>query len=286
MRKEYIKVSILIIIFLLFYSFFGTFNLNEYGKINNSQDFSFHFNTIKTKNFSNYPPLYHFLFSVIPLNELQFYLINLILICVVIPLLIFSITKKAYSVAVYFCLTSLPHTLIYGATYPHTLILIFFLLYLKNKKLFFPLLILATLTHKSGLMLFISIFLIELIILFYENFKLKMDSVFLSTGFLIGTKITGIKEIILILTNLIPLPLIYFSKTIKDNKLLLLISILSLITATLNDIRAISIMQTALILNFKMKKEIIKPMLILFSVLTIYYLINYGIATIKLIIFT
>jgi len=282
MRKEYIKVSILILIFFLFYSFFGFYNLTEFGKINNSQDFNFHFNTIQNKDFSNYPPLYHFVLSLIPLTAFQFYLINLILICVIIPLLLFKITKKSLNVIGYFCLTSLPHILIFGATFPHALVLVFFLIYLIEKRLFPLLIILATLTHKSGLMLFIGITGIEVLLSLWDYKKIKFDS-FFSVFYLLGERLDTFKNAITVLLNAVPLPLIYFSKKIIDNPLLLFLSITALITAITTDIRAISIIQISLLLSFQTTKKQEKLLIKLFAVYTIYYLINFGLTTIRII---
>lgn len=282
MRKEYIKVSVLILIFLMFYSFFGYFNLINFGKINNSQDFNFHFNTIKTKNFNDYPPLYHFVFSLIPLNEFQFYFINLILICIVIPLLLFKITKKSIVVAGYFCLTSLPHILIFGATFPHTLILIYFLIYLIEKRLLLLLIVLAMFTHKSGLLFFLAIIVIEFLITIYNYKKIQYNN-FFPVFYLVGERLDTIKNYIIVLLNSVPIPLIYFSRKILFKPFFLFISLIALFTAITNDIRAITIIQICLLLNFEATKKQEKLLIKLFFVYTIYYLINFGITTIRII---
>lgn len=283
MRKEYIKVSVLILIFFLFYGFFGVSNYVNYGKINNSQDFFFHFNSIKERNTGNYPFFYHFVSVPFAFNEISFYLYNLILIIIIIPILLFYLTKNFFSVCAYFALTNLPHLMIFGATYPQALIIIFFLLYLIDKNLFLPLLFFATFTHKSGLMFFLAIALIEFFVLIYKNFKLKFNSVFLS-GFLIGSRITGIKEILSAILTFVPLPLIYFSKKAFSNPFYFLLILSSIFAAVYFDIRALWIMQISLILNFVPPKKNKKAFLVLVFLYVIFFLINYGFPTIKLIL--
>lgn len=283
MRKEYIKVMFLCLIFFCFYGFFVLNNFNSYGKVNNSQDFFFHFNKANgTIQESDYPPLFHFISSIFSFNEIAYYFFGLALIVFVIPFLIFHLTKNFYSVLVYFVLTNLPHLMLSGSTFPQALMIIFFLLYLIEKKLLIPLCILASFTHKSGLALFIGVFIIELIVLFYDNFKLKFDSVFSSVGFLIGSKITGIKSLTMSALVSVPLPLIYFSRKAFSKPFYLLLALLGFGVALYTDVRGLWLTQISLILNFEQPK-IKKGFLLLVFLYCFFYLINHMISTIKLI---
>lgn len=283
MRKEYIKVLFLCLIFFCFYGFFALNNFNSFEKVNNSQDFFFHFNKANgTIQDIDYPPLFHLISGIFSFNELAFYFFGLILIVFVIPFLLFYLTKKFYVVLVYFVLTNLPHIMLSGSTFPQALIIIFFLLYLIEKRLFIPLTVLAFFTHNSGLFLFIGIILIELIVLFYENFKLKFDSVFSSVGYLVGSKITGIKSLTMSALISIPLPLIYFSRKAFSKPFYFLLALLGFGVALYSDVRGLWITQISLILNFEPPKTK-KGFLLLIFLYCFFFLINYMISTIKVI---
>lgn len=285
MRKDYIKVLFLCLLFFCFYFFIGLNDLNVFGKINNGQDFSFHFTAIEDKNFSEYPPLYHLIFLPFVFNELSFYALNLFLILFFIPLLLFKLTKNFFSVLTYFVLTNLPHLMIFGATFPQALIIIFFLIYLnyrKNFVAFFLFLFLASITHKQGLTLFFAVGLIELIVFFYENFKLKFDQVFCSGGFLIGSQIDSFKDVFAVFTSFVPLPLIYFSRKAFFDSFYFLLICFSFLAGIFFDIRALWLAQIVLSLNFVLPEKK-KGFLLLIFFYCLFFLFNFVLPTIKMI---
>lgn len=267
-------------VFFCFYGFFAFQNFNSFGTVNNSQDFFFHFNKAKGLEGFDYPPLFHFISGVFSFNEIAFYFFGLTLIVFLIPFLLFHLTKSFYSVLIYFCLTNLPHLMLFGSTFPQALIIIFFLLYLIEKRLLILLTVLSVFTHKSGLFLFSAIILIELIVLFYENFKLKIDSVFLSSGFLVGSKISGIKSLIASALISVPLPLIYFSRKTFSKPFYFLIAFLGFGVALYADVRGLWLTQISLILNFNPPKKK-TGFLLLICLYCFFFLINYMISTIK-----
>lgn len=302
MRKEFIKVLFLIFVFFVFYFFLGYSNYGFYGKTNSSQDFKFHYETAKNISIKNgfetgYPPFYHLLFSFFAFNEFIFYFINLILISIIIPLMVFYISKKAYAVLIYFCGTSLMHNLIFGSTFPEALILVFVLIYFANRKnllLWIILTFLAFLTHKSGGYLFLLIGFAELIslmiVVITNRFNEKINNC-LPAGYLIGTRLDSLQSLSVVLLSILPIPILYFGiKKIISNAFYTIIFIGSLIIAIQLDIRALSIIQ--LIFCFTVAEEIetknkrIQIGLMLFlAAQTTFYLIDFGFTTWKLIVF-
>jgi len=287
------KTALLIVFFLVFYSVFGYINYINYGKPNNTQDFNFHWNKIKGLTKESYPELHHFIFSFFAFNEYTYYLANIILIIVLIPFLLFKLTKNFWSILIYFFSTSLSHALIYGATYPQTLILVFFLIYLLNRYnfgLLILLLILSGITHKSGAALFIVILLYEFISVWLETLikSIKLKQKICSVGFLWGTKITSFFQVFELLFFVLPIPIIYFGlKKINKNHLFIYLSFISLLAAVMIDFRAISIMQICFIIlaaeQIKESKPIIQKGFILFSITQlILYFYFFVLGTIRL----
>ena len=123
------KSACLILAFFAFYLAFGYFNISQFGQVSNTQDFLFHYGTsagIEPENDywsvflqppnHNYSPLYHDLAQFVAFNEFAFYVANLILILVIVPVLILRLTKTWWSTILYFCGVSFSHMAIYGAT--------------------------------------------------------------------------------------------------------------------------------------------------------------------------
>jgi len=247
------KVASIILIFFLFYFFFGFFNFWNYGTVNNTQDFVFHWGQIKRygpgdsywEQFDretpdlDYPPVYHFLFSLFSFNKFSFYLANLFLIIVLIPILLFKVFRKWWAILIYFCGVSLPHQILYGATYPQALMLLYFLLYIVNRKnweLLLLLTILAYFTHSTGLLLFISIWGFELLGRFLNKNKVLL------VGWMKPITLNSWREFIAIFFFQIPLPVFYFGlKKLKSGFFAGMI-VLSFIAA-IKDFRALSIAQ-------------------------------------------
>lgn len=285
------KIKLLFICFVFFFSFafFGINTFNELGKVNNTQDFLFHFQELKTPG-KDYLPLYHFSFSFFPLNELQFYLINLFLVCFILPFLLYKITKTWLSGLLLFAL-DLPFIIIHGATYPHLFVLIFFLIYLLNRNIiaFLSMAFLSALTHNEGLILFAAVFLAETIN-YLIHFEFKQNGYF-PVGFIAGTKIMTLRNLIAVFFNALPFPFLYFSfNSLKKNLFYCILISFSLLGAFTNDIRALSIAQILILISaaeiIKEKPQKIKNAVIVFAFIqAAYFLLNYLPVTWKLIAF-
>lgn len=168
----------ILLIILLFFSYFfliGLFNFFSFGVVNGGQDFFFHFSAINGDTSLNpdYPFFYHFLFSYFGFSQIVFYLVNVFVIAVLIPLLVFKLTKTFWGVVFYFCGVSLPHIWLFGATYPQALVFVFLLVYFLNRKnvVVFGLMgFLSVLTHASGFGLFVLVGVFEIISYFVRFF--------------------------------------------------------------------------------------------------------------------
>ncbi|MDO8648143.1 MAG: hypothetical protein Q7R70_07100, partial [Candidatus Diapherotrites archaeon] len=227
---------------------------------------------------------------------------NLILISILIPLLIYFLAEKWWAVLAYFSLTSLPHILIYGATYPQAMILFFFLIYLMNRRNFILLTVLsfaAAGTHKSGAYLFAAIFILELAIAFgilikdqikkgiEENLKKKG---YLATGLLTPIRINNSTNAWLFFLTSLPIPLVWFGlKKIVKEYFFLGMVILSMIASWAIDWRASSIAQILFIIAgghaiSETNKKTKIAFIVLACILTIYYFLDLGLATVKMIV--
>jgi hypothetical protein len=135
--------------------------------INNSVDFDVHWNKVNDPTYKpNYPNTYHLLFGLLSFDQFIFYFANLLIICALIPYLIFKVTKTWWGAFLYFAGVSLPHMWIYGATFPQSIVFLLFLMYLIKRKNVVVLLItgfLASLIHREGIYLFILVVIAELI---------------------------------------------------------------------------------------------------------------------------
>lgn len=283
------KALILISAFFLLYLVFGAFNYLNYGIINNGQDWAFHFDRINgIDDGRNYPSLYHYIFSYFK-DPFLFYVANLILILVLTPVILFLITEKFETLAVYFMAVPLVHMEIFGATFPQAFVILLLLLYILNRlniTLFFVLLFLATYSHSKGSILFFGILLIELAIIFFKNFK-PHYFVFLNPDKL------SLESLGHYLMVLLPVPLLYFAFKEFQTKAheiyaffgaLLVLSVIG----SFIDIRAVCIAQLMLCFLvgeqfFKMKGNLRKGFWLLIIVLLIWNLYDYGLGTWKLI---
>lgn len=201
-----LKAGQIIVFFLTFYLVFGLINSVHLGTPNATNDFIAHY--YKTINdFSNpvvqeyysiefleeYPQVFHLLARPFSLNEFGFYAFAIILICLIAPALIYKLAGN-FGVIIYFAL-SLPHVVIYNATFPSFLIMIYVLIYLLNRKnisIYLLLFLLSIITHKHGAIVLFLVGLAELTQLYFikYNLKEKLNDIKynLGTGFLVGTK--------------------------------------------------------------------------------------------------
>jgi hypothetical protein len=196
----------IIVFFLTFYLVFGLTNSVLLGTPNNTNDFVAHYyKTINdfsnpvvqeyysTEFLENYPQGFHLLARPFASNEFGFYAFAIILICLIAPALIYKLAGN-FGVIIYFTL-SLPHLVIYNATFPSFLIMIYVLIYLLNRKnilIYLILFLLSIVTHKHGAIVLFLVGLAELTQLYFikYNLKEKLNGIKynLGTGFLIGTK--------------------------------------------------------------------------------------------------
>lgn len=196
----------IIVFFLTFYLVFGLTNSVHLGTPNATNDFVAHYyKTINdfsnpvvqeyysTEFLENYPQVFHLLAKPFASNEFGFYAFAIILICLIAPALIYKLVGN-FGVIIYFTL-SLPHLVIYNATFPSFLIMIYVLIYLLNRKnilIYLILFLLSIVTHKHGAIVLFLVGLAELTQLYFikYNLKEKLNDIKynLGTGFLIGTK--------------------------------------------------------------------------------------------------
>lgn len=196
----------IIVFFLTFYLVFGLTNSVLLGTPNATNDFVAHYyKTINnfsnpvvqeyysTEFLENYPQVFHLLAKPFALNQFVFYAFAIILICLIAPALIYKLAGK-FGVIIYFAL-SLPHLVIYNATFPSFLIMIYVLIYLLNRKnisIYLLLFLLSIMTHKHGAIVFLLVGLAELTQMYFvkHNLKEKLNDIKynLGTGFLVGTK--------------------------------------------------------------------------------------------------
>jgi hypothetical protein len=196
----------IIVFFLTFYLVFGLTNSVLLGTPNNTNDFVAHYyKTIadfsnpvvqeyySTEFLENYPQVFHLLAQPFASNEFGFYAFAIILICLIAPALIYKLAGN-FGVIIYFTL-SLPHLVIYNATFPSFLIMIYVLIYLLNRKnilIYLILFLLSIITHKHGAIVLFLVGIAELTQLYFikYNLKEKLNDIKynLGTGFLVGTK--------------------------------------------------------------------------------------------------
>jgi hypothetical protein len=214
-----LKAGQIILFFLTFYLVFGLVNSVLFGVPNNTNDFAFHYyktigdfeNSVVQEYYSvdffkEYPSFFHFLAKPFAFNEFGVYAFAIILICLIAPLLIFKLSG-VYGVVVYFAL-SLPHLVIYNATFPSFLIMIYFLIYLfkrKNIQLYLFLLLLSIITHRKGMFFILLIGGIEIICWVFIKYNLK-EKLYgmkynLGAGFLIGNRFDNIFQIFNMFSN-------------------------------------------------------------------------------------
>jgi len=220
----------LILVFLAFYSLFGAFNYLNFGVINNGQDFLAHFSQSQ-----DYLPLYNFVFQFFVFDQLVFYLANLFVILFLIPWLLLKISSSFYSVAIYLMGVSLPHQLLYGATYPSAMVLVFLLVYLlykRNLLLLVALGLLAGLTHSKGIYLFGLVFFAEMAAMAFSYRKS------LATGLLLPKTLIGLKDLAQVFFSFTPLPVVYFALKNRVEPFYLIMILFSF-AATVHEIRAI-----------------------------------------------
>lgn len=202
------KAGQIIVFFLTLYLLLGLANYTLKGTPNGTNDFLAHFYKT-TSDFEHpkaleyyspeflesYPQAFHVIARPFAFNEYGLYFFAVILVCLIAPALLYKLAGD-FAVITYFA-TSLPHMILYNATYPSFLIMIFALIYFlhrKNWRILFILTALALLTHKEGIVVFGIIILAEAI----EHF-IKDKKIF--AGFLVGVKASTPAQAIMLFVN-------------------------------------------------------------------------------------
>lgn len=284
--KDSTKVILISTAFLLFYLTLGVVNYSNFGQVNNTIDFDIHWNKIADLNFHpEYPSTYHFIFQIFSQDQLLFYGVNLLIICLIIPILLFLITKTYWSVILYFCGVSLPHVWLYGATFPQAFIFMLILFYLANRKNPFVYVfwfVFASLLHRHGVYLFALIGVAEIIHWFFGRIKEKyFPAVVLGVQ-----KFYSIPVLLFYLVTQISLPIFIFIKNIYKDVFYLFLAIIPILFLNY-DARLISVTQIVLVIvaSPEIAKSNHKYLIcfILFFYL-IFFLLEFAVGTTKLFI--
>ena len=284
--RDSTKVILICTIFLLFYLVLGIFNYSNFGLVNNSIDFDIHWNKLSDLNyFPDYPSAYHFIFQIFSQDQLLFYGMNLLIICLIIPILLFLITKTHWSTILYFCGISLPHVWLYGSTFPQAFIFMLILIYLLNRKnpiIFAFTFSLASLFHRHGMYLFTLIFCAEIVAFIFHKTQEKYFPV-VTLGV---QKFDSIPVFLFYLITQISLPIFFFARKIYQDFFYLILAVVPILFLNY-DARLISVSQVALLIVAS--PEIAKSKhkyfigFILFLYL-IFFLLEFAVGTTKLLL--
>jgi len=282
--KDSTKIILLCTAFLLFYLALGIVNYSNFGQVNNSIDFFIHWNKLSDLNFHpEYPSAYHFVFQFAFQDQLLFYGLNLLLICLIVPILLFLITKTHWSAILYFCGISLPHVWLYGATFPQAFIFMLILFYLANRKNPFVYVfgfIFASLFHRHGAYLFALILVAEAIHWLFGKVK---DKYF--PAVVLGTQsFDSIPVLLFYLITQISLPIFIFARRIYQNIFYLVLAVVPILFLNY-DARLISVTQIALLIVAspeiaKSKHNYLLGFILFFYL--IFFLLEFAVGTTKM----
>lgn len=274
--------------FFVFFSAFGLFNFFSYGSVNSGQDFLFHWNRVNgIVDETPYPPLYHAVFSVFSFHVLGFYLANVFLVCVLVPLVLFLVSGRLWSVVVFFCGVSLPHMVLYGATFPQALVLLFFLVYLLFRRSFSLLAVLTALaffTHHYGLYLFGFVWFVEILLYFFKGNGKRFWA-----GMLLPSQFRGLDGFVAIVFFQAPLPVLFYGLR-GFRGLFELIVFAGSVAMSAFDARALSVAQVLLAIGFgkgfeKKPKSLVFGMALFLVFQLAFYFLDYSGGTWKFIVF-
>lgn len=167
-NQEIKKAFLIAIAFLMFFTLLPP-NWHMVG------DFNFHYEKAKDCEYSSTPetcnsyyPLLHFLGHNFSYSKIAFVNFLMLILIFLTPLALFFVTKKAFSVWLYFAATQYPYLIEGGAAYPQALAGIFLLLFLGTKNNFFRTIIflIAMLAHSQA---FYFVGFVWIVTLFFEN---------------------------------------------------------------------------------------------------------------------
>lgn len=241
------KVLVISYAFLFFYLFVGIFNFSVFGLVNNSVDWDVHWNKVNDLEYhADYPSAYHFLFQVFNSSQLLFYAVNLIIVCFLIPILLFLITKTHWSAILYFCGVSLPHVWIYGSTFIQALLFALILIYFLNRKKVFVFsfcFLVASIFHRHGFYLFGLILFAEIIDFVFNRFLKDKLALFVVLGV---EKFVYWYEYLFFFFINISFPVLIFSRKIFQNIFYLVLVLVPLFFLNY-DARILSVVQLVLL---------------------------------------
>lgn len=244
---EITKALLVCFLATIFYLVFSSFFFFEFGTPNNGSDFDNHWKAINGDLIKGYPSGYHSLFKYFNGNKELFFGVNIILICFVLPMLLFKLTKTWLVTIIYFLATGLVHQWLFNATFPQATIFILITIYLLNRKNWLVLLLcglLAGSIHRQGLMIFIAILGAEI----FESIinKIKNKELLPEVAVLQGATINQSMLFPIFFLQL-TLPLLILGRKILQNYFLLFLAIVGLLMSYL-DLRTISLTQFVLII--------------------------------------
>lgn len=169
MNEELRKALLIIIFFLLVFSVIPL----GWHRV---ADFNFHLSRAAQECLSGYSkescdsyyPLLHLLGGAFSFSSVAFSNFLMILVIFVTPMILFFMTKKWFSVWLYFAATQYVYLIQAGGAYPQALAGILLLLFLWQKNFYirFFLLIAAMLSHSQAFVLLVMVWLVQL---FFEN---------------------------------------------------------------------------------------------------------------------
>jgi hypothetical protein len=250
----------IIVFFLTIYLLLGLTNSVLFHTPNNTNDFVAHYyktigdyeNQVVSEYYSiefleNYPQVFHILAKPFATNQFGFYAVAVILICLIAPALLFKLSGN-FAVITYFAL-SLPHLVLYNATFPSFLIMVYFLIYLLNRKkvsIYLILFLLSLITHKHGAIVFFLIGLAELTQLYFTKYDLKEKlqgvKYNLGAGFLVGTKFNTPTQLFNMFSNHLNIYFVWLARK-KFDVFYLIILFASIYGAIFYDFRTIMLAQ-------------------------------------------
>jgi hypothetical protein len=291
--------ALLIIFFFFFYSVFGFWLLESTGKISNSGDFLFHYAKISGETVHDYRPLYSIIFSIFNSSPFVFYLANLLLITILIPIVLFLIARSAWAILIYFCGISFVHMTLFNATYPAALMMLLFTSYLYLREhfrlnkfyLIFGLMFIGYFIHSYGAPLFFAILITELLFEFFQFYEIDWNpkKPISSAPVVLAADIMKLdfNHILNLFFNLLPIQIIYFGIK-KLNVFEAFLCIASFITTFL-DIRAVIVAEILLCIaasrEIKGRNRNLKIAFCLFLAMQLlFYLVSYCFETWKIIV--
>lgn len=231
----------------VFYLVFSSYLFINFGTPNNTNDFEAHWGGIHGSPPSNYRTGYYALFNYFDENKEVFFAMNVVLICFMLPMLLFLITKTWWATIIYFAATGLPHQWLFNATFPQAVVFTLIAVYLLNRKnwwIFLLCALFASTIHRQGLMIFLAILAAEAFLFFVQNLKLKK---FVPAVAVLQGAALSFPTLLSVFLLSLTLPLLWLGRKIVKDYFLLFLAIVGVVMSVV-DLRSISLTQFSLIL--------------------------------------